>query len=244
VILRAYAAALRQAGDPAFRRVLGWGLALAVALLVAMYAALLAIIQALAPDTLVLPLVGEVGGLGTLLSAASIVVMLGLSVFLMVPVASAFTGLFLDDVADGVEARHFPHLAQAPRASLWESLRESVGYFGLLVGLNVLGIALFVVSGGLGILGLWAINGFLLSREYFTMIAQRRLSRATVQALRRGWRVRLWLAGIGLAIPLSIPLVNLFVPVLGVAAFTHLFHAIAAREAEAVRAADGGTRPV
>lgn len=235
MILGAYAAALRQAGDPAFRRVIWWGLALAIALLFAMYALLLLILQAVAPDSFSLPIAGEVTGLTTLLSLASLVFLLGLSVFLMVPVASAFTGLFLDDVADAVEARHFAHLPQAPRAGLWESLSESVGYFGLLVGLNLLGIVLFAVSGGLGIVGLWAINGFLLSREYFTMVAQRRLSRPTVQALRRAWRIRLWLAGVVLAIPLTIPIVNLFVPVLGAAAFTHLFHAIAAREAEGRR---------
>jgi CysZ protein len=34
--------------------------------------------------------------------------MIGLSVFLMVPVASMFTGLFLEDVAAAVEARHYP----------------------------------------------------------------------------------------------------------------------------------------
>ena len=232
MILRAYLQALQQAGDPAFRRVIWLGLALAVALLFAMYAVLLAVIQVFSPESVTIPIAGEVQGLSTLLSLGSILFLLALSVFLMVPVASAFTGLFLDDVADAVEARHFPHLAQAPRAGLWASLVESVGYFGLLIGLNLIGMILFVFSGGLGIVGLWAINGFLLSREYFTMVAQRRLSRPTVLALRRAWRLRLWAAGVLLAVPLSVPILNLFVPVLGAAAFTHLFHAIAAREAD------------
>jgi uncharacterized protein involved in cysteine biosynthesis len=231
VILRSYALALAQAGDPAFRRVILLGLALAVALLIAMYAALLLVIDLFTPQTLTLPIAGEVQGLSTLLSLGSLVFMLGLSVFLMTPVASAFTGLFLDDVADAVEARHHPHLAPAPRAGFWVALVDSVRYFALLVGLNLLGMILFAISGGLGILGLWAINGFLLSREYFTMVALRRLAPEAAAALRRTWRLRLWLAGLALAVPLSIPLVNLVVPVLGAAAFTHLFHAILAREA-------------
>ena len=37
------------------------------------------------------------------------------------------------------------------------------------------------------------------------------------------------IAGILFAIPLSVPILNLFVPVFGVAAFTHLFHRIAMR---------------
>ncbi len=76
-----------------------------------MYALVLMVVQWFTPDALTLPWVGEVSGMSTLLSFASIAFMLVLSVFLMVPVASAFTGLFLDDVADAVEARHYPHLA-------------------------------------------------------------------------------------------------------------------------------------
>lgn len=224
MILGAFRLALGQTGDPVFRRVIWLGLALAVALLFAMYAALLMVIQVFTPETLTIPLAGEVRGLGTLLSFGSILFMLGLSVFLMVPVASAFTGLFLDDVADAVERVHYPQLAHAPRASFLTALIDSARYFGLLVALNLLGLLLFAVSGGLGIVGLWLINGFLLGREYFTMIALRRLPAAEAAAMRSRHGLRIWLAGVLMAVPLSLPLVNLFIPVLGAATFTHLYH--------------------
>ena len=102
-------------------------------------------------------------------------------------------------------------------------------YFGLLVVLNLLGLLLFVFSGGLGMVGLWLINGFLLSREYFTMVALRRMSPAETGSLRRDNLLTLWGAGIVMAIPLSIPLVNLVMPVIGAAAFTHLFHRVSGR---------------
>lgn len=229
MIIRACRRAFAQLGTPAFRRVIWLGLALAVALLFAMYALILLVIQLFTPDVLTIPIAGEVRGLGTLLSVGSIFFMLGLSVFLMVPVASAFTGLFLDDVADAVEAEHYPHLGPAPRASFWVSLVDSARYFALLVLLNLLGIILFAVSGGLGLVALWLINGFLLSREYFTMIALRRHTPEEARALRQRYPVRLWLAGTAMAIPLSIPLVNLFVPVVATAAFTHVYHALIAR---------------
>jgi CysZ protein len=231
MIWRAFAMALAQMRDPSFRRVLWLGLALAVALLFAMYAILLMVIQAFTPDSLTLPLVGEVGGIATLLSLGSIVFVLGLSVFLMVPVASAFTGLFLDDVADAVEARHYPALAGAPRASFWSSLVDGVQYFGLLLGLNLLGLAVFALSGGVGIIVFWAINGFLLAREYFTLVALRRLSREEAATMRKRHGFRLWLAGTLMAVPLSVPVINLVVPVMGAAVFTHLYHLLSAREA-------------
>lgn len=240
MVFRAFRLAIAQTQDPAFKRVLWLGLALAIALLFAMYALLLMIVQAFTPDTLTLPLVGEVGGLATLLSFGSIFFVLILSIFLMVPVASAFTGLFLDDVADAVEARHYPAFASAPRAGFWAGVVESVQYFGLLLGLNLLGLAAFALSGGLGIFALWALNGFLLAREYFTMIALRRLSREEAGALRRAYRFRLWLAGALMAVPLSVPVVNLFVPVIGAAVFTHLFHMITVHAAS--RNPDPGPR--
>lgn len=224
MILAAFRQALGQTGDPVFRRVIWLGLALALALLFAMYALMLLVIQIFTPDSLTIPIAGEVRGLGTLLSLGSLFFMLVLSVFLMVPVASAFTGLFLDDVADAVEARHYPHLALAPRASLWVTLTDSARYFALLVGLNLLGILVFALSGGLGIVGLWLLNGFLLAREYFTMIALRRLPPHEAYEMRRRYGLRIWVAGVLMAIPLSIPLLNLFVPVLGAATFTHLYH--------------------
>lgn len=229
MIVGAFLSALAQFDDPRFRRAVWLGLALAVALLFAMYAAVLLVVQWVTPDTLTLPWIGAVNGLSALVSVASIAVMLILSVFLMVPVASAFTGLFLDDVADAVEARHYPTLSPAPRAAFWPALVDSVRYFGLLVVLNLLGLLLFVFSGGLGMVGLWLINGFLLSREYFTMVALRRMSPAEAGSLRRDNLLTLWGAGIVMAIPLSIPLVNLVMPVIGAAAFTHLFHRVSGR---------------
>jgi len=64
----------------------------------------------------------------------------------------------------------------------------------------------------------------LLGREYFQMVAMRRLGRAGADALRKKHRLQIWLAGFLMAVPLSVPFVNLFIPVLGAATFTHMFH--------------------
>ena len=71
------------------------------------------------------------------------------------------------------------------------------------------------------------MNGNLLGREYFVLVASRRIGRPAAKALRRSHWALIWTAGTLMAAPLTVPLLNLIIPVLGVASFTHLFHRLA-----------------
>ncbi len=228
MILGSFLRALGQLGDPRFRRVLALGLGLTVLLLGAVYGLALTAIGWFVPDEVVLPWIGAVGGVNTAIGWASVPLMLIASVFLMVPVASAFCGIFLDDVADAVEARHYPALPVAPRVPFGLAVVDGINFFGVVVGANVLALFLLPFVGPLAPLLFWAVNGYLLGREYFTLAALRRVGRPAARQMWQANRGRLWLAGILMALPLSIPLVNLLVPVVGAATFTHLFHRLRA----------------
>lgn len=227
MIFGAFFQALGQLGDRRFRRVVFLGVLLALALLFAAYILFVQLVWWLSPDSVTLPVIGPVSGIETFLGWASLFLMVGLSMFLMVPVASAFTGLFLEDVADAVEDRHYPGLPPAVPLSLAEGLRQSVNFLGLVIAVNIGALFLYPFVGPGIPLVFWAINGFLLGREYFSLVAVRRLPPGEVKAMRRRNRWTLWMAGTLMAAPLSVPIVNLFVPVLGVATFTHLYHRLA-----------------
>jgi CysZ protein len=227
VIFAAFFQALGQLGDRRFRRVVFLGVLLALALLFAAYILFVQLIWWLSPATVDLPVLGPISGIETFLGWASLFRMIGLSVFLMVPVASAFTGFFLEDVADAVEDRHYPGLPPAVPLSLGEGLRQSVNFLGLVIAVNIGALFLYPFVGPGIPLVFWAINGFLLGREYFSLVALRRLPPSEVKLMRRRNRWTLWAAGTLMAAPLSVPIVNLFVPVLGVATFTHLYHRLA-----------------
>ncbi|WP_374396932.1 EI24 domain-containing protein [Tabrizicola sp.] len=223
----AFFRALGQLGDRRFRRVVFLGILLALALLFGVYALFLQLIWWLSPDQINLPVIGPVTGMHTLLGWTSVLFMIGLSVFLMVPVASAFTGIFLEDVADAVEDRHYPQLPPATPLSLGEGLRQSVNFLGVVIVVNLGALFLYPFVGpGIPIL-FWAVNGFLLGREYFSLVALRRLPPSEVKAMRRRNRWTLWAAGAMMAAPLTVPVLNLVIPVLGVATFTHLYHQLA-----------------
>lgn len=222
MIFSSFFTALGQMSDPRFRLVFFKGVGLTVLLLGGLYAFAFWGIAWLVPDTMTLPVIGEIGISNAFLSWGSLVLMIGLSVFLMIPVASAFTGIFLDDVADAVEAKHYAHLPAAPVVGIAESIREALGFLGVIVVANALALVLYFTP--LGPFVFYGLNGFLLGREYFRMIAVRRMGRNDAGKAFRRNLLTIWTAGALMTVPLTIPILNLLVPILGVATFTHLFH--------------------
>ena len=209
-------------GDAAFRWVLLKGVGLTLLLLTGLYALVFYGTLWLLPDAISLPWIGEIAFAERLVSWGSLFLMVVLSTFLMVPVASAFTGIFLDEVADAVEARHYPHLGPAPHLGLGDSIRESLSFLGVIIVANLAVLILYFTP--LAPFVFYGLNGFLLGREYFRMIAVRRLGRQGAKQTFRANLLTVWSAGALMAVPLTFPILNLVVPILGVATFTHLYH--------------------
>ena len=230
IVFSSFLLAVGQIGDPRFRRVLWLGVVLTFALLVAAYAGFLGVLNWSVGEEATIPLVGEVTWLKDLLTWTSFFVMIILSVFLMVPVASAITSMFLDEVAQAVEDRHYPRLPAATKVPLGDAIRDTLSFLGVLIAANLLAMLLYVAVAPAALFIFWGMNGFLLGREYFQLAAMRRIGREKAKALRKKNTGTIWLAGVLMAMPLSIPLLNLFIPILGAATFTHLFHKVSSRD--------------
>ncbi|WP_425101594.1 EI24 domain-containing protein [Tropicibacter sp. S64] len=224
MILSSFFAALGQMGDPRFRGVLLRGIGLTILLLFGFYLAFAWGVGWLVGDSMTLPWVGTITWVDEVISWAAIPLTLVLSVFLMVPVASAMTSLFLDDVADAVEERHYPQLPPAVPLSFSEGLRDTLSFLGILIAANLAALVLYLFLVPFAPFIFWALNGFLLGREYFTLAAARRVGRIEAKALWRRHLLTIWAAGALMAVPLTVPLVNLLIPVMGAATFTHIYH--------------------
>ncbi|MFO1207789.1 MAG: EI24 domain-containing protein [Amaricoccus sp.] len=221
------ARALAQLGDPRFLRVVFLALALTVVALAVVFAGFLVGLDWLLPEHVTLPWVGRVDFLDSLASWAAIGLMLLLSVFLMVPTAAAVVGFFLDGVVEAVEARHYPGLPPATPPGLGRQVADSLRFLGLVVAANLVALVIYFAVPPLAPVIFWVVNGYLLGREYFALVASRRLPPEQAAALYRQNAGRLWLAGTAMVVPMSVPLLNLVVPVIGVAVFTHQFHRLA-----------------
>lgn len=233
MILNAVLRAVGQMPDPRFRNVLLTGVGLSLALLVGFSIVMGRFVRWLVGDGISLPFVGPITWLNDVAGWGTLAFLLIGSVFLMIPVASAITSMFLDRVADAVEDRHYPTLPPAASVPFLDGLRDTFGFLGVLIAANIVALVLyllfFLVAAPFAPFIFWGLNGFLLGREYFQLAAMRRVGREGARALRSRHRYTIWAAGILMAIPLTVPILNLLVPVIGAATFTHLFHALQAR---------------
>ena len=218
VILDCFFRALGQIGDRRFNRVLLIGVGTTFALQIGATAGVVWLVDWLIGDTL-----ATWGWIESILKWTGGLLTIMLSAFVMVPVASAISSIFLDDVAQAVEDRHYPTLPPATPVSIADTLTDALSFMFVIIGANLLALVLYFTP--LGPFVFWGLNGFLLGREYFTLAAMRRIGRKGAQELRRQHSGTIWLTGVLMAVPLTIPLVNLLVPILGAATFTHLFHA-------------------
>ena len=152
------------------------------------------------------------GGLATLV----------LTWFLFPAVISAVIGFYLDDIADAVEARYYPDLTPAPGLSFSATAVVTLRFLATIVFLNIV-LLVFLLLGPLFPFVFYAVNGYLLSREYFELVALRRVDTETMKTMRRANRGQLFVAGVIVMVLLTIPLVNLLAPVVATAAMVHLF---------------------
>lgn len=229
MIVSAIARALGQIGDRPFRGVLLAALGLTLALLVALYVAAVLAVQALMPASVTLPWIGEVAFFDELLSGLAVLGLMVASSFLMVPVAGAFTGLFAERIADAVEARHYPGLPPARRVPLAEAAVDALRFVLIFLVANALALVVYLLAAPLAPFVFWAVNGYLLGVEYMQTVALRHLPEREARAFRRRHMLTVWAAGALMAVPLTVPVLNLLVPIVGVAAFTHIFHGLRTR---------------
>jgi len=211
----AYLKAFGQLSDPRIRSVI-WKSVLAT---LAIYAVLITAVSWGLTATSVFD-IGWLETAGDVFGGLAAVI---IALILFPGVVSGFVSVLLEDVADAVEAKHYPGL-EPPLAIGWGTLATTSGRLILLtIVLNILALPLYFIP-VVNIVVYYLLNGALLGREYFEVAALRRMRAKEAAALRRRHRTRVIAMGGATAFLLTIPIVNMIAPVLGAAAMVHFFH--------------------
>lgn len=153
--------------------------------------------------------------------ASLIVVVLGILFF---PGASnAISSLFLDSVCNAVEAKHYPGLGPSRPQPFVETVLEGLKFLGFTVLVNIVLLPVYLLAPGLNLVVFYGANGYLLGREFFEMVAMRRLTPAETKELRKRKAGSVFVSGVLIAAVMTIPVVNFAGPVIATAFMLHRF---------------------
>jgi CysZ protein len=151
---------------------------------------------------------------------------LGLTWLLFPAVVIVIMSLFLDRVAAAVEALDYPGRGP-PRHQPWgETAAAMLRLMALTIALNLLALPLYLLVPGINLILFLALNGYLLGRGYFEVVALRRLDAAAARAVRSRFAGRIFLGGVAIAGLFALPFVNLVAPVIATAFMVHVFEAL------------------
>jgi CysZ protein len=217
-MLSAFTRAVADLSAPALRRVVVLGLIIAMACFAVLWTA---VAVALGQSTFFTwqPLDWLVHLLGALGVAV-------LSWLLFPAVVTIVMGFFLERVAAAVEARNYPGMGPPRRASVAETAKTTLRLMGLTILLNLLVLPVYLFVPGLNFFVFLGLNGYLFGREYFEVVALRRLEPVAARTLRRRFAGRVFLAGAAIAGLFAVPFVNLLAPVLATAFMLHFFEGL------------------
>ena len=170
-------------------------------------------------------LVGQPGWIGWLAGLAGGLAAALLDVWLFVPAAVLIGTLYINRVADAVDRRFYPAMRPpGAGAPLTVQLWDGVALGAQVLAWQVAALVLALLLPGIGLVLGWAVTGWAIGRGLFVAVAMRRMSRAEALAVYARRRAPVLVQGGLWALAGAVPFLNLVVPVLGVAALTHVLN--------------------
>ncbi len=210
--------ALRQTFSPPFRRVLWISLALALVTLFVLGVTLQAALG-------YLPQFASAylnTGIDILLRFFAVIVLIPL----VFPVTTLVAAFFLESMAGKVEAEDYPADSAGRDQPFLQSLIVGLRFTAILIVVNICALPFYLLP-GINLILFWIVNGYLLGREYFELVALRHLGPIETRALRKTHKARIFLSGVLVALFASVPLLNLAAPLFGTAFFVHTYKRLA-----------------
>lgn len=136
--------------------------------------------------------------------------------FLIAPVSILVAGLFLDDLADVVEADIYPPAQRGRAIPVAQAIGMGLRFAVVSALVNLLALTLLFVP-GVNAAAFLLANAYLFGREYFLLAATRFRSPAEAEELRRRHAPQLFVAGLFIAAFVAVPGLNVLTPLFGVA---------------------------
>jgi len=157
---------------------------------------------------------GFVRGLIQVIGASFIVV---IGYFTFAGIHAAFLGIFIDDIFDAIQLKHYPDFTLQPPPSLSVGIIFSIRFILFTLLINFIAIPFYLLGWILPPIGISiqiGINGYLLGKEYGTLCRMRIKNEATTKTTH-------FPEGVLASCIWMIPIINLTAPVLLAGSIMH-----------------------
>ena len=148
-----------------------------------------------------------------------------LLVLLLPTLVGLIASIMLESICRSVELVYYPHLPKAQGQNLYTGVLVGLKFTGTMIVLNIIFLPLMVIP-PVYIFASWVLNSYLLGREFFELVAYRRLDKVNVNRMYKKFRFTLIGYGLVIAFISIIPVINFIVPLFGTAVMLHAFQRI------------------
>ena len=142
-----------------------------------------------------------------------------ISYFFLAGIHGAFVGIFIDDILDSIQQKHYPNMAWEEAPTFLTSLSFSLRILGLTIFLNLLASPLLILGWFIPPIGLTLqvlLNGYLMGKEYGQLVEFRIPPSASLKPTPKYFR-----NGIIASCIWIIPILNLVAPILLIGSVLH-----------------------
>ncbi len=151
------------------------------------------------------------------------------SYFLFPGIVTMVMSVLADQIAGAVEDEYYPNRPGTRKVPVGDVMWSATKLTILMIMINLLAaipyLILFFFTASTGALLLFiAINGYLLGREYYEMVAIRHVNSRAVHTSRITHSGKVFVAGAIIAGMFLVPFLNILAPIIGAAMMTHIVH--------------------
>lgn len=145
--------------------------------------------------------------------------------FLFPGIMPIVVNFFDNQIATIIERRDYP-AAKPIEPPFWPEFWHDVRFSLMAIALNILVLPLYLIP-VIQLFVFYVLNGYLLGKEFFVMVARRHQPLENAKAMRAAHGRIIFVGGVVVAILATVPVINLFAPFWAIAMMTHLYHSLA-----------------
>jgi CysZ protein len=143
----------------------------------------------------------------------------------------AVSSLFLEDIVLLIENKYYPDF-KPTRPKFRDEIWLAIKFFFIMLGANLLALPFYFIP-GVQFLVFLLVNSYLISKEYFDLIAIRHIAKKDFKSFYKKHVLEIFIGGAILCAPLAIPGLNLLLPIIATLFMAHILYPLMVKEKRA-----------